>query len=422
MHFAREALKRIVVSSLFISVLAGYVAWTIAVESAEKETVNLAIEASYGAVAHFQLPVSNEAEFKQKGLQTTNSLILDWFDIAELYDRSGKKIAESLTQTGHAIESALPHHVTPTDNTASYESLHLKSGEWILRTFVPLETNNQRWGYLEGVRVVPDWQRNDIRNFSLWVSVIAASSAWLCAIIIYPLILFLNKQNIRYTAAMKTANVDMMFTMGKAITLRDCDTGAHNYRVAWLASELAEESGHDPKAMKALILGSYLHDVGKIAISDSILLKPGKLSESEMEIMKSHVNEGVRMIEGIPWLEDAKPIIESHHEKWDGSGYPNRLSGETIPLNARIFAIADVFDALCAKRPYKEPFSFEKALSIIVEGKGLHFDPTLVEHFHRIAKRLYETICMADEETCRSLMSAKIEQYFFIDNHRDVLR
>lgn len=138
--------------------------------------------------------------------------------------------------------------------------------------------------------------------------------------------------------------------------------------------------------------------------------------------MKSHVNEGVRMIEGIPWLEDAKPIIESHHEKWDGSGYPNRLSGETIPLNARIFAIADVFDALCAKRPYKEPFSFEKALSIIVEGKGFHFDPTLVEHFHRIAKRLYDTICMADEETCRSLMSAKIEQYFFIDNHGDTLR
>ncbi|KYN24483.1 hypothetical protein AUQ44_00675 [Vibrio cidicii] len=175
MHFAREALKRIVVSSLFISVLAGYVAWTIAVESAEKETVNLAIEASYGAVEHFQLPVSNDAEFKQKGLQITNSLILDWFDIAELYDRSGKKIAESLTPTGHAIESALPHHVTPTNNTASYESLHLKSGEWILRTFVPLETNNQRWGYLEGVRVVPDWQRNDIRDFSLWVSVIAAS-------------------------------------------------------------------------------------------------------------------------------------------------------------------------------------------------------------------------------------------------------
>ena len=176
---------------------------------------------------------------------------------------------------------------------------------------------------------------------------------------------------------------------------------------------MAEAYGLDDEAMKALILGSYLHDIGKIAISDTILLKPGKLSDDEMSVMKTHVQEGVEMVNGIAWLSDAKTVIEAHHEKWDGSGYPNHLIGAAIPVSARIFAIADVFDALCSKRPYKEPFSYEKAIAIIQESQGSHFDPSLVTLFEVMSKGLYDTLLTADEAVCRALMTSKINKYFY---------
>tara|TARA_R110001606_G_scaffold328104_2_gene475156 strand:- start:492 stop:1742 length:1251 start_codon:yes stop_codon:yes gene_type:complete len=413
MNFAQEALKRIVISGLLISIVAGVVGWKIAKESAEQETVDLALEVSQGTVAHFNIVNSPIEDKANRAKKVTDNLVLDWFDIAELYDKDGIKIAESITEAGELIETALPHHEKPSYREASYQSLTLDNDAWVLRTFVPLIDEGEVWGYLEGVRMVPDWQRKDIRYFSLWVALISAGAAWLCALVIYPLILILNKENQHYIEKIKQSNIDMMYAMGKAIALRDSDTGAHNYRVAWLAAELAEAYGLDNDAMKALILGSYLHDIGKIAISDTILLKPGKLSDDEMAVMKTHVQEGVKMVDGIAWLGNAKTVIEAHHEKWDGSGYPNRLAGKAIPISARIFSIADVFDALCSKRPYKEPFNYDKVLSIIQEGQGAHFDPSLVALFEGLAKGFYDTISTADEASCRALMSNKIDKYFY---------
>lgn len=413
MDFAQRALKRVVVSGFIISIVAGAAGWKIAKESAEQETVHLALEVSQSIVSHFDIVNAPVEDLVFKAKQVTDNLVLDWFDIAELYDKNGAKISESITEAGELIESALPHHKSPSYLEASYQSLTLND-DWALRTFVPVKNNGQIWGYLEGVRMVPEWQREDIRNFSLLLALISAGAAWLCALVIYPLILILNKDNLHYIEKIKQSNIDMIYAMGKAIALRDSDTGAHNYRVAWLATELAEAYGLDDDAMKALILGSYLHDIGKIAISDTILLKPGKLTDDEMVIMKTHVQEGAVMVDGIAWLSDAKTVIEAHHEKWDGGGYPNALVGEAIPISARIFAIADVFDALCSKRPYKEPFSYSKAASIIQESKGSHFDPSLVELFEGIAKRLYDTVSNADEASCRTLMSNKIDRYFYI--------
>ena len=413
MAFAKKALKRVAVSGLIISIVAGVAGWKIAKESAEQETVNLALEVSQSVVLHFDLMNASVDDLATKAKQATDNLVLDWFDIAELYDKNGVKISESITEAGELIETTLPHHEKPSYQQASYQSLTLNNDDWVLRTFVPIKKNGSIWGYLEGVRMVPEWQRADIRNFSLLLALISAGAAWLCALVIYPLILILNKENLNYIEKIKQSNIDMMYAMGKAIALRDSDTGAHNYRVAWIASELAEAYGLDNDAMKALILGSYLHDIGKIAISDTILLKPGKLSDNEMVVMKTHVQEGAKMVDGIAWLGDAITVIEAHHEKWDGSGYPNRLAGKDIPLSARIFAIADVFDALCSKRPYKEPFSYDKALSIIQEGQGVHFDPSLVVLFEGLAKGFYSTISNADEASCRSLMANKIDKYFY---------
>jgi HD-GYP domain-containing protein (c-di-GMP phosphodiesterase class II) len=413
MDFTRKALIRIMVSGTLIGILAGFVGWYIAVEGAEREAVDLAAEVSIETIDHYQLTAVSHDNATLVAKQVTDNLIFDWFDIVELYDAAGMKLAESLTEEGEAIENQIPSHKKPSYNEASYQRMELDSGAWALRIFIPIMQGAKIWGYMEGVRVVPEWQRNSISQYAMWVALIAAGAAWLCAIVIYPLVVFLSREHVRQSEAIRAGNLDMMLTLGKAIALRDSDTGAHNYRVAWLAIELAEAVKFSADRMRALLLGSYLHDVGKIAISDNILLKPGRLTDEEMEIMKTHVMEGGKMVDQIPWLEDARSVIEYHHEKWDGSGYPRGLSAEEIPLSARIFAIVDVFDALCSKRPYKEPFSYQAALNIILDSKGSHFDPDLVSHFETIAPRLYEVITKADESECKRLMTSKIDAYFY---------
>ena len=139
-----------------------------------------------------------------------------------------------------------------------------------------------------------------------------------------------------------------------------------------------------------------LHDVGKIKISDTILNKPGKLTEEEFELMKTHTTEGRDILtktSGIAlstgYLREAIDMAYCHHERWDGTGYPSRLKGSDIPLSARIMAVADVFDALVSQRSYKQPFSYQKAIGIIKEESGTHFDPAVVNAFLAISEKAY---------------------------------
>jgi putative two-component system response regulator len=150
-------------------------------------------------------------------------------------------------------------------------------------------------------------------------------------------------------------------------------------------------------SLEVAVLPSRLHDIGKISVSDMILNKPGKLTHEEYEEMKKHVVEGERIIDGIiaesgkeAFLQNAKLFVSGHHEKWDGTGYPRGLSGTDIPLQGRIMAIADVYDALRSKRPYKEALSHEKAVEIIRENKGSHFDPLVVDVFLEISDMFAE--------------------------------
>jgi putative two-component system response regulator len=146
--------------------------------------------------------------------------------------------------------------------------------------------------------------------------------------------------------------------------------------------------------IELMLQSSQLHDVGKIAISDNILNKPARLSPEEFEEMKKHTTLGVQIIErieanapGNDFLKYARIFAETHQEKWDGSGYPKGLSGEAIPLQGRLMAIADVYDALTSDRPYKNAFPHDEAVSIILEGRGNHFDPVLVDVFEQVADR-----------------------------------
>ncbi|MBW3589784.1 MAG: response regulator [Actinobacteria bacterium] len=162
-----------------------------------------------------------------------------------------------------------------------------------------------------------------------------------------------------------------------ALDLRDTETELHSWRVAAYALALAERLGWDKSALDDLERGSILHDIGKIGIPDSILRKPGPLDEVEWVQMRTHPELGYRMVAHIGFLRGANEIILSHHEHWDGSGYPRGLKRDEIILGARIFAVADALDAITSNRPYRRARPFEVALAEVAAGSGTHFDPDL---------------------------------------------
>jgi len=219
----------------------------------------------------------------------------------------------------------------------------------------------------------------------------------LTSAILYPVILRLTRRVVDFSVRLLEANLETLETLGNAIARRDGDTNAHNYRVTILCARIGEEVGLPPATMRALIKGAFLHDVGKIGIPDRILHKPGRLDPEEFDVMKTHVEQGHEIVSRSSWLQDALRVVLFHHEKVAGKGYPNGVAGDEIPVTARIFAIADVFDALTSKRPYKEPLTFEQAMESLQEGRGTHFDAALLDVFARIARPLYERLGGKDE-------------------------
>ena len=169
-----------------------------------------------------------------------------------------------------------------------------------------------------------------------------------------------------------------------ALDARDRETEGHSTRVSRLACLLAEELGLNGAQLKSLERGALLHDIGKIGISDIILHKPGKLTDDEWKIMRVHPDIGARIVEGIPFLQDTMSVIRYHHERWDGSGYPMGLKGRDIPIQARIFAVVDVFDALTSKRSYRKKSSPDDTLKYLREQADILFDPDIVEALARL--------------------------------------
>ncbi|MGB7342573.1 MAG: HD domain-containing phosphohydrolase [Pirellulaceae bacterium] len=208
------------------------------------------------------------------------------------------------------------------------------------------------------------------------------------------------------TAELNASRVDILWRLGKAAEYRDEETGNHVVRVGSYSRVIAKTLGQDEIFCDTIFLAAPLHDIGKIGVPDAVLLKPGKLDDEEWVAMRAHCEIGVSILTdschlkrfasqlaspGLaemilndcsnPVIDMAAQIAQSHHEKYDGSGYPDGIAGDNIPLVGRIVAIADVYDALRSRRPYKEPFSIERSVSILKEGSGSHFDPQVVEAF-----------------------------------------
>jgi putative nucleotidyltransferase with HDIG domain len=172
----------------------------------------------------------------------------------------------------------------------------------------------------------------------------------------------------------------------KAVELRDQETAGHTERVTALTLRLARALGVPEEDLEHIRRGAILHDVGKLAIPDHVLLKPGPLTEEEWAVTKKHPVYAYEWLSGIPFLRKALDIPYAHHERWDGSGYPRGLKGEAIPLSARIFAVVDVYDALTSDRPYRKAWPKEKALAYLREQAGRQFDPQVVATFLRLVE------------------------------------
>lgn len=185
------------------------------------------------------------------------------------------------------------------------------------------------------------------------------------------------------TNELRKTRLQVVQRLGMAAEYRDEETGSHILRMSHMSALLARASGWSEVECELILNASPMHDIGKIGIPDAILLKPGKFEPPEWEVMKTHAAIGGKLLEGddSDLMRMAQQIAISHHEKWDGSGYPNGLAGEAIPQAGRIAALADVFDALTSVRPYKKAWTVEAAVEMIREGRGTHFDPKLVDVF-----------------------------------------
>ncbi len=411
----RKAAARIALVTLAMAALASPLAWYVSRENAEEEVVALAQEEARRVLQREQALRLDGAQAREHAELAARQLAGGLFDIAEIYGPDGSKLAETVTEQGEKVEAMLPKHGAPRYAEAFYERLTLATGAQVLRVFVPLReapSVGPVTGYFEGVRVLPQWQTDQIFSDALVVGLMVCLASLVCGAAMYPVVVHLASENEHKAREVLESHIAMMEALGRAIAKRDSDTGAHNYRVAWVSAILGEALGLQGAAMQSLILGSFLHDAGKIGIPDAILLKPGRLDDEEMRTMRTHVRQGEEIVTGAGWLDGARDVVACHHEKWDGSGYPRALAGEAIPLAARIFAVADVFDALSSRRPYKEPLPPEEVLRILQEGRGSHFDPVVLDVFVPMAARLRQQLDGQDEEAVKALMETMVLRHF----------
>ncbi len=180
--------------------------------------------------------------------------------------------------------------------------------------------------------------------------------------------------------------------LGDALDLKDSETEGHSKRVTAYTIALSRAMGIPPADIKIIARGAFLHDIGKMAIPDEILRKPGKLTQEEQEVMREHCARGYHMLRKIPFLAGAAEIVFCHQEHYDGSGYPNGLRGREIPVGSRIFAVADTLDAITSDRPYRKARSFDAAREEILRCSGTQFDPAVVEVFLKIPNELWQEL------------------------------
>ena len=352
------------------------------------------------------LPYQRQANYATGRYIFVQIKTLDGTEIARLVQQG--------TDTNKAIsafqQAALP--IPRKANEVNHVLTELNNKFYVLLSAPLVTDQNEIVAYVDGVFAVSEHEASKAVERRWRAIAVAIGIVLLTTLLLYPTIIQLLNRVTRMSRQLLDANLETIQLLGSAIAKRDSDTDIHNYRVSIYSVRLGEKLGLAKPQIQSLIKGAFLHDVGKLGIRDNILLKPGRLDETEFEEMKRHVQHGMDIVARSSWLQDAEEVVGHHHQKFDGTGYYGGKQGKDIPLNARIFAIADVFDALTSRRPYKEPMSFDQAMAILRESSGTHFDPEVLQAFQEIARTLYEMYGKGDDERARRDLEQIIEEYF----------
>ncbi|MEO5348371.1 MAG: HD-GYP domain-containing protein [Magnetococcus sp. YQC-3] len=410
----KKVMTALLFSALFLSLACSGLAFLFEVWRTERQFESLATKAAS------TLTDRMDRAWHADGARVDDAMLSNF--LAERYEAPGGHFisVRILDRDGHVVAQAEEHRfphilnhrqLETTSLVLPYRELVRESGTWFVIVVQELAIKNGKFRWLfQGVYHLEPETTNRFMDAVSEVVSFTVLAVILTAAGLYPVILHLQRDVVRHADDVMRSHAGMLRSLGNAIAKRDSDTYTHNHRVTYYAVSLAERAGVPRSGITALIKGAFLHDLGKIAISDTILLKPGKLTDEEMTIMRTHVQHGLDIVAQIPWLIDAAETIGGHHERWDGTGYPSGLAAEGIPLNARIFSLADVFDALTSRRPYKEPLPLEKALSILRQESGTHFDPRLTEIFVQLAPVLLEHVL--DDEHIHLRTDTITKSYF----------
>jgi HD-GYP domain-containing protein (c-di-GMP phosphodiesterase class II) len=300
--------------------------------------------------------------------------------------RDNKRLNETLRTGKTTVEI---------ESTRDNENLNLRRFGTLVEMYAPIRVGGKVEGAIEVYRMAPKFRLLKT-HIALVVSI---------AVILFLLLHLLLSGQFKQAAAelirydrrlgeayksLGLSYFDTIRSLIKALELRDMETEGHSERVVAISLFIGEKLGMTRFELDKLVLGSYLHDIGKIGVPDAVLLKPGKLDPQERAVIETHVAKGIEIIGDIAFLEPATEVVLYHHEQWDGSGYQRGIKGEEIPVTARIFAVVDVFDALTSDRPYRKALSLAEAKGILREERGGHFDPTIVDIFMEISDEQFD--------------------------------
>lgn len=422
----RKLVFRISVVGFLIALAAGFAVWQIEKKKID-QSILIKTESGFkrlnNSIRHLlNEPASlNEIEIEKRTavlLAQRDFILIGQYVWVGVYDLKGRPAARVPDRSYEHIEQVetITGRIQPNADRLGKMGISVIALNEIPHVQLVAPLTNERGelaAYGETVFAIAPEAIAAVEKRALRLAMAAMVIVLLTTALLYPVINALLSRVTSLSAKLFDANLEVLTVLGSAIAKRDSDTDAHNYRVTIISVKLAEELGLSADSIQRLIKGAFLHDVGKIGIEDGILHKPGRLTDEEFVAMQNHVPLGLDIVNKAEWIREGMDIVACHHEKYDGSGYHQGLTGKQIPKTARIFAIADVFDALTSQRPYKEPFSFEKTMEILQEGRGSHFDPEYVDVFTSISSTLYDTYAGREDDALKSELDAIIKKYFY---------
>jgi len=408
---------RIMVSGLLLSLFWGWMVYLYQIQQVEKELFQQLEKTSRSLINGQSVPFNRMdtrvfkkfIEISGRQLHDFRIVMLDIYDIDRLnifhYDTDSENIKEI-----HGKKTKL--RSSPFSDQNEHLIFKLQD-EIYFQFFSPIYDDQQFLGSVDIMVAVGPRIVRQSRKALIIALLHAIGTISTMALVLYPLIHTSYRKLRRNSRELLESHLYTIKALGNVIAKRDSDTDEHNYRVTYASLCLADQLNLPEQSIQSLVKGAFLHDVGKIGIRDNILLKPSSLSNEEFTIMRTHVEQGVQIVNDIPWLEDSIDVIRFHHERYDGSGYPLGIAGQQIPLVARIFAVVDVFDALISKRPYKPALRFQDAIKILKQNHK-QFDPSVLSSFLEISNSIYLQAASMGKLELETHLTTKLYNYFKI--------